>query len=219
MPSQYVFRVLLALLLGLVPLATAHAGPITIGDPSFEGVSLSPEGFTSGQYAPGSWNSNANAGVFRPTAINYPGGVPDGVNVGYSSASAAIDQVLSATLAANTTYTLSVDIGNRLDGPHNDGYTIQLLAGGTLLNGTTVLPSPALGSFVAATDTYKAGAADPLLGQPLEIRLISVATGQTSFDSVSLIATPVPEPTGLALLATAAAGVVIARRRRDQIRR
>jgi hypothetical protein len=210
--SSSLLRASLALLVGLLATESALAGQITIGDPSFEGVALAPGGFTSGTYAANSWNSNANAGIFRPTAASYPSGVPDGVNIGYSSSAAVIDQVLTATLTANTVYTLSVDVGNRLDTPHNDGYTIQLLAGGTVLNGTTNFPNPTQGNFVVATDSYTTGAADPLLGQPLEIKLISAATGQTSFDNVLLDASPVnvPEPTTLALFAIGAAGLLFA---------
>ena len=212
MPSKIVLRVFLTLFLGLLTFASTHASPLTIGDPSFEGIALGSGGFTSGTYAPSSWNSNTNAGIFRPDASSYPGGVPDGVNIAYSN-SAVIDQVLSATLTASTIYTLSVDVGNRLDAPHNDGYTIQLLAGGVVLNGTTNFPGPAQGQFALATDAYTAGEADPHLGQALEIRLFSSATGQASFDKVTLDASPVPEPSGLALLAVAAACIVVVQRR------
>jgi hypothetical protein len=212
MSSRIVFRVVLTLSIGLSTFATAHAAPIAIGDPSFEGVALSPGAFTSGVYAANSWNSNANGGIFRPTASNYPGGVPDGVNIGYAGGSAVIDQLLNANLTVNTTYTLSVSVGNRLDAPHNDGYSIQLLAGGAVLNGTTTLPAPAQGQFVLATDVYTAGSGDPHLGQPLEIKLISTPTGQASFDNVTLDASPVPEPSALVLLAAAAACIVVIQR-------
>jgi hypothetical protein len=205
-------RRLLAIFIALSALSTAHASLLVIGDPSFEGIALSPGGFTSGVYAANSWNSNVNAGLFRPTASSFPAGVPDGLNIAYSASSAAIDQVLTATLTANTTYTLSVNVGSRLDTPHNDGYTIQLLAGGALLSGTTSFPVPADGTFVLATDVYTAGAGDPHLGQALEIKLLSAATGQTVFDNVKLDATAVPEPASYLLLSLTAAGVGLCRR-------
>jgi hypothetical protein len=200
-------RVSLTILAGLLAAATAHAGFLTIGDPSFEGVSLSPNGFTAGTYAPNSWNSSANAGIFRPTTASYPGGVPDGVNVGYAAGGSDIDQVLTSNLTANTTYTLSINVGSRLDPPHNGSYSIELLAGGVVLSGITSLPAPADGTFVFATDTYTAGPGDPHLGQALEIQLISGLTGQTSFDNVKLDAEPaVPEPSSYLLLTLAATG-------------
>ncbi|EDY17585.1 protein of unknown function DUF1555 [Chthoniobacter flavus Ellin428] len=211
--SSACLRVSLAVFIGLLAAQTASASLLTIGDPSFEGVSLGAGGFTSGSYAANSWNSNSNAGILRPTASEYPGGAPDGVNVAYSNSGAVIDQVLSATLTANTTYTLSVDVGSRLDGPFNNGYSIELLAGGVLLSQTTNVPAPTNGSFVLATDVYTAGASDPHLGQALEIKLVSANTGQTSFDNVTLNAAAVPEPSSLMLLGLAATGAGLFRRR------
>jgi len=214
-PTTSLARVSLAVFIAVFAAGTARASLLTIADPSFEGLTLSPGSFTSGTYAAGSWNSGGNAGIFRPTTASYPGGAPDGSYVGYSSSSTVIDQVLSATLTANTTYTLGVAVGSRLDGPHNDGYTIQLLAGGVLLSGTTNFPVPADGSFVFATDAYTAGASDPHLGQALEIRLISAPTGQTSFDNVTLDAVPaVPEPASIMMLGITAAGAGLGRWRR-----
>ena len=210
-------RVALAVLIGVFAVGTADAGLLTIADPSFEGVALSPGAFTSGTYAANSWNSYANAGIFRTTASQYPGGVPDGVNVAYSSSSAVIDQVLSATLAANTTYTLTVDVGSRLDAPHNDGFTIELLAGGVLLSAASNSPTPANGTFVVATDAYTTGASDPHLGQALEIKLLSAPTGQTSFDNVKLDATAVPEPGSLALAGLGAASTGLGRWRKKRV--
>lgn len=207
-------RVSLWVCIEILGFSTVHASVVAIGDPSFEGIALSPGGFTSGLYATNSWNSNVNAGIFRPTASSYPGGAPDGLNIAYSSSSAVIDQVLTATLTANTTYTLSVAVGSRLDPPHLDGYTIQLLAGGVVLAGTTNFPVPTDGSFIVATDVYTAGVSDPHLGQALEIRLLSAPTGQTSFDNVQLDATlSAPEPGRIMLLGLAAAGACLDRRR------
>jgi hypothetical protein len=217
MSQPLAIRVSLAFFVAIVVLGQARADLVTIGDPSFEGVSLAPGNFTAGTYAANSWNSSANAGIFRPTASSYPSGVPNGVNIGYSSG-VTIDQVLSATLTANTSYTLSVEVGSRLDAPHNDGYTIQLLAGGVVLAGTTNFPVPADGTFVLATDVYTAGPGDPHLGQALEIHLQSVATGQTSFDSVTLTATAVPEPTSLSLLTLTTAGAALCGWRRKTMR-
>jgi len=207
-------RVLLAVFIGEFLADISHASLLTVGDPSFEGTVLSSGGFTSGVYTANSWNSNANAGIFRPTSSSYPSGVPDGVNIAYSSSAAVIDQVLSATLTANTTYTLSINVGSRFDTPHNDGYTIQLLAGGVLLSGTTNFPVPTDGAFVLATTVYTTGTSNPQLGQALEIKMFSAATGQTSFDNVKLDATTVPEPASFLLFGLTAIGAGFFRMRR-----
>jgi hypothetical protein len=71
-----------------------------------------PSGFSGGGVA---FN---NFGVYKPGTAEYPGGVPDGVNVAYLSTNVynvSISQVLGSDLIANDTYTLTGFVGIRKD--------------------------------------------------------------------------------------------------------
>jgi hypothetical protein len=186
----------------------ASADTIAITNPSFEIVDpLHPLDQSCGigcTFNVGSipgWVITGNAGgLFQPSSdhLNLP--LPDGNIIAYSNGG-TIFQSLSATLAPNTTYTLSVDVGYRLDGTVDlTNYTIALLAGNTVLNffsdsNGTITP----GTFAVESVSYTTGAT-PLPGT-LGIELIS-AGQQSDFDQVQLSASPVPEPGTLALLAT-----------------
>lgn len=143
-----------------------------------------------------------DAGTFRPSANEYPGGgglttpatgIPDGVNVAFSNGP-EISQVLTTPLAAGQPYMLKVDIGNRNDLPLPD-FTIALLAGGNLLtsvDSTSLTSLPANGAFSTVTLSYLAASDNPLLGQNLEIQLINNGGSQMNYDNVSLSTIPLP---------------------------
>lgn len=178
-------------------------------------------------------NQNANSvGVIRPNIANpyFPGGAPEGAQAalvflaGASSGAAGLQQTLSSTLAAQTRYTLSVEIGNIASGTslpgsadggnvfYNldgfPGYRIELLAGTTLLgfdsSSAGAIPE---GEWRRATLTVESTAFGQALDQALTIRLINLDTPGTlaspnievDFDAVSLVAAPVPEPGTVAL--------------------
>jgi len=189
--------------LGLVPVAAAD--PVPIINPGFEDFPLSGVNnysthiaahlageILAGDPVPG-WVLIGHGGTFRPGSSFFPSGVPEGTNVAWldydSIESSSLSQILSTTLTANTVYTLSVDVGHRLDVPLAP-FSAQILAGGELLAEGTLDTIPA-GQFQTVTVTFTAPADHPQLDQPLEIRLVDTANRQqVCFDNVRLDATP-----------------------------
>lgn len=151
-------------------------------------------------------DESSATGVFNPSLDNYPGGVPEGNNVGYSflvqepgSGEAGLSQTLDTLLAPNTRYTLSVAVGNPtgddpvpgISFPGFSGYRVELLAGGQVLavdDNSLDIPE---GEFRTSKITYTSSATDAVVGQPLEIRLINLLQGpgiEVDFDDVQLTA-------------------------------
>ena len=199
--------------------AAVSANPVTINNPGFELPGLQPTGYVGSipGWDTGTWYLDA-AGVFSPTAAQYPGGIPQGNNVAYSK-DPDISQILTATLQPNTVYTLTVDVGHRLDNSSAPptGFMITLLAGNTVIASFSSL-SPAAGTWMTAIASYTSSANDPLAGQLLQI-ILSVNSPwpyQVNFDNVRLDASAlplsqsptsaVPEPGTLALVGTGLIG-------------
>ena len=134
----------------------------------------------------------------------YSGSAPEGVQIamGYNDTDYTEDsgfaQVLADTLAADTTYTLSVEVGhNYYYGMETGGYKVQLLAGETVIAQDPGDLTIAADTFETSTITHTSGGVDdPNVGQPLEIRLlVPVPTGFATavgvdFDNVRLTAVP-----------------------------
>jgi len=151
---------------------------------------------------PGWTTTGGVGGSWQPGPVAFSS-VPDGSMVAYSNG-ASISQTLTSSLAANSLYTLTVAVGNRLDAVVNSlatTYLIQLFAGNTLLNSitgsNTLIP---LGTFMDVSFNYMSGVTLP--AGNLSIVLSSVGP-QSVFDNVRLTATPtsVSEPGSLTLLA------------------
>lgn len=145
-------------------------------------------------------NNGGNGGIYNPTDSQYTGAssltsiftAAQGQNVAYTNGR-TIEQTLKATFKPRLVYTLSVDVGRRLDVPFpSTGAVIQLLAGDTVIaSANPVTPIPASGKFVRVTVKYTPSADKfKYAGQPLKIRLGSndrnVFTGQVNYDNVAL---------------------------------
>jgi hypothetical protein len=178
-------------------------------------------GFTAGGSPVGVQNAAANGFT--------AGANPDGTQVGYVNVGAWLGSGILTTIAANTTYTLTVSEGNRGGGfAQTSGFTIAL-AFGSAANSSLTSPSswgsslhtdfagsPAVGTYADFTTSFSTGAADPSIGQSLFILLGSdtfAGNNPIDFDNVRLDASPVPEPAVLSLASIGGLAVLLMRRR------
>ena len=181
-----------ALVFGFAGTASALTN-ISIDNDSFEDPTRTDGQFTTNNIP--DWDlatlsNGAPAGVFNPTSSHVTGGtVPDGSNVAYSNGR-SICQTLGDTVQAETTYTLTVKVGRRLD-TNFPGYDVFLRAGGTTLASKDEATggTPAAGDFLTVTVIFDSPSAGAPVGDTLEICLDSDKT-QTLFDEVGLTADP-----------------------------
>jgi len=214
--------------LGTLP---GRAAPVAITNHSFEADFAPPNMFSIvipagwSVYDPHGIIDFGNdvVGVLNPTGgKNFPEGAPDGVNVGLVflgqdvGMPAGLRQVLAGTLEADMRYTLSVEVGNIASGTNAPpcscffdldgfpGYQVQLLAGGVVIaeDDNSLFRDIPEGEFRTSTISVDVDASHPLLGQPLEVRLINLDIPGTpdapaievDFDDVRLDASPFPPP-------------------------
>lgn len=94
------------------------------------------------------WLDGPSTALFKAGTAQFPGAPPGGLYVAAIGnvnvqATGSILQTLGATLKANTTYTLKVTVGARLDYPFK-GCVAALVAGNvTLASGNSPTPAPA----------------------------------------------------------------------------
>lgn len=204
---KFLLFIIAIVFLALLP---ANAIPITIVNAGFEDIGLSDgqytllpsasdgSGIVTSNPVPG-WTVTGYAGSWNPPSTVCYDAIPDGVHIIYGhTGTSTFTQTLSATLIANTTYTLQVEVGHRKDVSFV-GYQVQFLAGGNLLAQDNNTLFPAANTFLTSTVTFSTQNIHAYLGQALQIKLVSLGA-QTNFDKVRLDAnTVVPECSSLLL--------------------
>jgi hypothetical protein len=197
----------------LVAVGALMGAPVPITNGNFETPALANDGdFTTGSIT--GWNHVSGAGtVFGVTRLTTASITPrsiDGNQVAFlREGTGVLGQTLAINLTANTTYTLNIWIGRRSDIAFA-GYTFGLFAGGAALVTETDAVTPTAGTWVNRILTFTALAGNPNLGQPVEIRFgetVPSGLSQTVFDSFSLDASPVPEPSTMSILLLGGAAI------------
>ena len=137
------------------------------------------------------WTSTGQSGSWQPSATYFNLPLPDGNIVAYTYGT--LSQDLGALLA-NTTYTLSVYVGDRLDGG-SGSFLVGLLMGGSSACSSGG-PSSAIGGGLFAQETCSFTTGSAPAGD-LSVFLTSTGGGQGDFDKVSV---STPEPSSMLLL-------------------
>ncbi len=159
---------------------TALSVVIKVNNPGFEDNKLSSGGNVA---SANGWLISGTAGTFYPNSAAFPDLAPQGNNVAYADV-ATLSQIIPESLAANTVYSLIVEVGDRANIAFVS-YSVKLYAGGMLLASATA-PTPPNGGFVTAAVNYDVQPGDPSVGQILSIELTS-GGAQTLFDCIRLV--------------------------------
>ena len=160
--------------------ATADEQVITIDNPGFEDPVLAEDDWTWLDVPGWTWVGGEGPGVWHVTSADFdPVLAPEGQNVLYTENAVGdvggVTQVLTETFTANADYTLTVEIGNSYY-YYFSGYSVQLLAGGTVIAEDNDTLWPEYYKWDTSTVEYTYDSADAaLVGQPLEIRLLTLA--------------------------------------------
>jgi autotransporter-associated beta strand protein len=195
-------------LLSLCLCATSWAAqPVTVTNAGFENPAVASDGALGA--VPTGWSvfNGATVNTLNPSVSDLSGQAPEGTNVGLvtsTNAENGISQILAAPFLADADYSLTVKVANTLITTAFPGYRVQLVVGGTVIaedDNSQVLAEDAVVT-VTANYTYNAGLHAALVGQPLEIRLLSKGISpseEVAFDDVQLsvtLANPAALPGG-----------------------
>ena len=209
-------RFLVAAAVAMISASFATAASIDIKNASFEEPALDAGGWSDVNLHWGDDDGERNEDGFTEHIAGF---VADGNNHTGIPEGAEQSQNLGVALTPNTTYTLTVAVGNRNPSftvPGNES-RIGLYAGGDAQGGGTLLAEAvfdasnlAESSFADLTAVYNSGS-DPVAGD-VWISLQASGLNRSHFDNVRLDAV-VPEPTSLTLVGMAVLGLVYRRRR------
>lgn len=190
----------------LLSSAVWAAQPVSITNAGFEDPVLANGAIQAG--APG-WSAfnSGTISVLNPATTDLSLEAPEGANVGVVTSTAAengFSQILTSQFQADATYAFTAKVANTLFTTGFPGYRVQLVANGTVLAEDDNSQAVAEDAVVTSTFnySYNAGLHAALVGQPLEIRLLSKglsAAEELAFDDVQLtvtLANPAANPGG-----------------------
>ncbi|MFM7469489.1 MAG: beta strand repeat-containing protein, partial [Vampirovibrionales bacterium] len=166
------------------------ASAIAIANAGFD-VQTVADGASGFANAVDSWTGNGS--IANPSAAQLATQATSGNNVAHLLNGHLLSQTLTETLSQDTVYTLTVNVGDRLDFVVTNN-AIRLYAGSTLLASTIdVIPSNgAWQTAVLRFNSTSLGTGSPLYGQALKIELENTATSTSfvGFDDVRLTKAP-----------------------------
>jgi hypothetical protein len=241
------FRWFTAFLLIVLAPPIASAAPIFVDNPSFESPSTNDIGVLPSPWVPianpdpnvynpfqyldnNAWYQGANSSTDPGNGgVGYPG--MDGRNLSYvfqRAAGTGIEQALSAVLAPDTAYTLTVAFGRRNGSDFAAptlGSLIELLAGNVVIASSQNDTGPLPGQFVEQVALLpNSNAFAALYGESLTIRLTTTQAFTTQYqatdwDNVRLDATAVgvPEPSSILVFGLSLMSVAAIRSRRSRL--
>ena len=205
----------------LLAAPSAQATTLLINNADFEADQYAEGGYTPGK-ATGWRDLGWYEGTANQTAAQFANHAAQGTTayvsrIGFSASQSVKQTIADYVIAANTRYTLSVDVGNRADIAGFGGYGFGLMAGDTQLGnlfanlwGTTNPLTGATigeGTFQRLTLVFETGAAGAEIG---ELLTVVFGGGPNSgygadYDNFHLDATPigvsaVPEPATWAMM-------------------
>jgi hypothetical protein len=142
------------------------------------------------------WTTVGVAGSWQPSSSYFNLPLPDGNIVAFSNGGTISQTLTGISVLANTSYTLSVFIGNSFVG-YTNTYSIALDAGSTVLcsfSGSS--PTIAAGTFAQQTCSFPSGSVVP----SGDLSIVLTGGGpQAVFDNVTLTSS-VPEPSSVLLI-------------------
>lgn len=201
-PKRVMRSVWVLVMSGAVACLGARVAEAEVVNGSFEDPALANAGDFSASGIPGWTASGGSLGVWRlPHPTFFQAAAPDGIQIGYSNGTAIAQQLPDVLVPGLQLASL---LAGRRDDQYAGSFDFEMWAGGTVANGVvtggTLLDSAHFDHtlYPAATFrplllSYEAAVDDPLLGEPLALRMVRTGGAQMNFDRVAL-----PEPSGLA---------------------
>ena len=180
MSKKLIYLISFVLVLAVTGTASADQWDITVLNGGFEDPVLGEDDWTWLDVPGWTWVGGEGPGIWHVTLSDFdPVVVPEGQNVLYTENAVGdaggVAQVLTETFAANMDYTLTVEVGNS-NYYYFSGYSVQLLAGGVVIAEDNDTLWPEYSKWATSTVEYTYNPADvALVGQPLEIRLLTLA--------------------------------------------